>query len=95
MLGEILPPLSKKGDKEVLCAGQKQRRKALTVQAIHSTLGVERIVEKSFLTHEKATKLTTLITFHDFLDLGIEIPEKKLFVNTYDPFFLLTDKSVI
>lgn len=72
MVGEILPPLSKKGDKEVHCIGQKKWRKVLTVQAIYSTLGVERIVEKSFLTHEKAMKLTTLIIFHDFLDLVLK-----------------------
>lgn len=41
-------------------------------------------------------KYTTLIMFHYFLDLGIEIPEKKpLFVNTCYPLFpTLIDKSV-
>lgn len=63
----------------------------MTVQAIYSTPGVERIVE-SFLTHEKAMKHITLIIFHYFLELGIEIHENKpLFVNRYNP-FLLTNK---
>lgn len=37
------------------CTGQKEWRKVLTVQAIYSTLGVERIVE-SFLTHEESNE---------------------------------------
>lgn len=36
----------KKRDKDVYCTGQKKWRKVLTVQAIYSTLGVERTVEK-------------------------------------------------
>lgn len=36
---------------------------------------------------KKAMKHITLIIFHYYLDLGIEIPEKKLsFVNMYNPF---------
>lgn len=92
MVGEILPPLSKKGTRRLYYTEQKKWRKVLTVQAIHSTLGVGRIVE-SLLTHEKAMKHTTLILFHYFLDLHIE--KKSSFVNIYNPFFLLIGKSLI
>lgn len=52
MLGEILPPLSRKRDREAYCTGQREGKKVLTGQQPTVPL-VERIVEISLLTHEK------------------------------------------
>ena len=68
------------------CTGQKKWRNLLIVQTIYGTPGQKDLLK--VFSHEKnAMKHVTLVIFHDFLDVGVEIPEKKpSFVNTCNPF---------
>ena len=65
----------------------------MTVQTIYSTPGSKDLFK--VFSHEKnAMKHVTLIIFHDFLDLRVEIPEKKpSFVNMHNP-FSPTDREI-